>query len=83
MHYDHFPRGAHDPDPETRTLGNCVATCPECNLFAAHHFDTPYEAKRKRLIRKNGPIEGRKRKAKIVTRKQPWPKRAMQKRVKI
>lgn len=43
VQFDHYPRGAHDPHPETRSLGNCVACCPECNQFAANHTDKQVE----------------------------------------
>lgn len=49
VNFDHWPRGAHDPSPETRSLGNCVATCPECNQYANNKHDTPREAKMKRV----------------------------------
>lgn len=73
VQYDHYPRGAHDPHPETRSIDNCVATCPACNAWAAHHTDTPREAKMKRVqanvgrlamqldrpVKKPGSIRGR------------------------
>jgi hypothetical protein len=40
---DHFPRGAHDPHPETRTAANCVVCCKRCNQFAANHTDKQRE----------------------------------------
>ena len=49
VQFDHFPRGAHDPHPDTRTLGNCVATCPECNQYAANHTDKQVEQRIKNL----------------------------------
>lgn len=49
VNYEHWPRGAHDPHPETTTLGNCWAICPACNQYANNHFDTPGEQKIKRL----------------------------------
>lgn len=77
VHLDHYPRGAHDPHPDTRSLGNCVVTCPKCNLYAAHNFDTPFEAKLKRSLRKRGlGTKPPKTKARVP---QPanhkWPKR--------
>lgn len=56
VHLDHYPRGAHDPDPATVTLDNCVVTCPACNLYAARHFDIQSEAKIKRVRRRAGLI---------------------------
>lgn len=52
VQFDHYPRPAHDPDPETRSLGNCLATCPTCNQTAGHKVDTPREAKIKRVSRR-------------------------------
>lgn len=49
VHYEHYPRGAHDPDPETVEIGNCTAVCPECNLWAANHIDKQIEQKIKNL----------------------------------
>jgi hypothetical protein len=40
---DHYPRGAHDPHPETRTASNCVVCCPRCNQWAANHTDKQRE----------------------------------------
>lgn len=49
VQYDHYPRGAHDPHPDTRTIGNCVACCPACNQFAANHTDKQVEQKIKNV----------------------------------
>lgn len=49
VNYEHYPRGAHDPDPETRTLANCTAICPECNQHANNRHDTPREQKIKNI----------------------------------
>lgn len=49
VQFDHYPRGAHDPHPDTRTLGNCTACCPACNQYAANHTDKTVEAKMKRV----------------------------------
>lgn len=43
VNYEHYPRGAHDPHPDTRTLGNCTAICPQCNQFANNKHDTQRE----------------------------------------
>ena len=56
VQFDHWPRGAHDPHPETRTAGNCVVCCPRCNQYANNKFDTPREAKMKRLDKKRGRL---------------------------
>jgi len=40
---DHFPRGAHDPHPDTRTAANCVVCCPAHNQYAANHTDKQRE----------------------------------------
>lgn len=47
VNYEHYPRGAHDPHPDTRTLANCTAICPKCNKFANNKHDTPREQKTK------------------------------------
>lgn len=49
VHFDHWPRPARDPHPDTRKLGNCLATCPGCNMRANNLHDTPREAKMKRV----------------------------------
>lgn len=49
---DHYPRPAHDPHPDTTTIGNCVAVCKECNRWANNNIDTPREAKIKRVARR-------------------------------
>lgn len=49
VQFEHYPRGAHDPHPDTRSLGNCWATCPECNQWAANHTDKQVEQKVKNL----------------------------------
>ena len=54
VNYEHWPRGAHDPAPETVTLANCTAICEACNQWANHHHDTPREAKMKRVTEKRG-----------------------------
>lgn len=46
-HFDHWPRPARDPDPETRTAKNCVHTCAHHNLRANNKIDTPREQKMK------------------------------------
>jgi hypothetical protein len=54
VQFDHYPRGAHDPHPDTVTIGNCTACCPECNQYAANNTDKAVEAKIKRVRRKHG-----------------------------
>lgn len=65
---DHYPRGAHDPHPDTRSAGNCVVCCPRCNQYAAAHTDTPREAKMKRIARKRGPQDQRRKTKPIPSR---------------
>lgn len=66
---DHYPRGAHDPHPDTRTAGNCVVCCPEHNQYAANHTDKAVEAKIKRVRRKHGLApDNRKPKPKMRSR---------------
>lgn len=49
VNYEHYPRGAHDPHPETRQIGNCTAICPHCNQYANNKHDTPREQKIKNV----------------------------------
>lgn len=56
---DHYPLPAHAD--ASNTLENCVAVCPECHRFKTRIFDIPAEAKIKRLVRKHGPIESRRK----------------------
>ena len=52
VEFDHYPRGAHDPHPDTKTAGNCVACCPGpggCNQYAANHTDKQVEQRIKNL----------------------------------
>lgn len=84
VQYDHWPLGAHAEN--SATLENCSATCPRCNQYAANHTDKAVEAKIKRIVRRNGPVELRKRKAPIRNRgftqgpKAKWPKQSFPKR---
>lgn len=80
VNYEHWPRGAHDPHPDTVKIGNCTAICPQCNAWANNKHDTPREQKIKnvsydhalhqaRMARKAGadvadPIKPRGRQAK-------------------
>lgn len=88
VNYEHYPRGAHDPSPETIQIGNCTAICPQCNQFAANHTDKAVEAKIKRIRQKHGidPVR-RKHKPKPIRSpgfrkgaKQSWPSRKIPKR---
>lgn len=82
---DHYPRGAHDPHPETRTAANCVVCCPACNQYAANHTDKKVEAKIKRIRKKHG-LDPATRKHRPKPIPQPknfkWPSRPMSKRKK-
>lgn len=65
---DHYPRGAHDPHPDTRMAGNCVVCCPAHNQYAANHTDKAVEAKMKRIARKHGHVpDTRKPRKKIAS----------------
>ena len=68
VEYDHFIRAADGGDA---SLENCRAVCPECHAWKTRKVDTPGAAKSKRIIRRNGPVELRKRKHPI-----PQPKNA-------
>jgi hypothetical protein len=90
VHYDHYPLPAHDPNPATRTLENCVATCPQCNMHAAYTEDIQREWKIKRIRRKHGldPDTRKPRKAlksqgfAKPKEKHKWPKRKLPSRPK-
>jgi hypothetical protein len=59
VNYEHYPRGAHDPHPDTRSLKNCWAVCPECNQYAANHTDKQVEQRVKNLSYDNALHEAR------------------------
>lgn len=61
---DHYPLPAHAD--ASNTLENCVAVCPECHRFKTRTFDIPAEAKIKRVVRKHGPIESRRKPKAII-----------------
>lgn len=66
---DHYPRGAHDPHPDTRMAKNCIVCCPAHNQFAANHTDKAVEAKIKRVRRKHHlDPDTRKPRKKILSR---------------
>lgn len=70
---DHYPLPAHAEN--SNTLENCWCVCKSCHSYKTRNFDIPYEAKRKRLLRKSGPVEQRKRKQPIPKPKNhKWPK---------
>lgn len=73
VQFDHYPRGAHDPAPETRLLDNCVACCPTHNQYAANHTDKAVEAKIKRVRRRHG-LDPDTRKPKPKMRSRPFAK---------
>ncbi len=75
---DHYPLPAHAGN--SNTLDNCWCICKSCHSFKTRTFDTPYEAKRKRLLRKAGPVELRKRKVKIPTPAKRLTSRPFEKR---
>jgi len=72
VQYDHWPLPAHAEN--SNGLENCMAVCPQCHLFKTRTFDTPAEARIKRIRRSNGPVEDRKVKRKIAQPvKAKWP----------
>lgn len=73
VEYDHWPLPATDEG--SGVLENCVACCPRCHHFKSANYDTPMQAKGKRIRRANGPVEDRRKKAQIKTRKSIWPSR--------
>lgn len=75
VNYEHWPRGAHDPHPETVTIGNCTAICPECNTHANNRHDTPREAKMKRVKHSHAIHEARMAQKAGLDVSEPAPKR--------
>jgi 5-methylcytosine-specific restriction endonuclease McrA len=75
---DHYPLPAHAEG--SNTLENCWCICKVCHLFKTRTFDTPFEAKLKRSLRKRGlGPKPPKVKAKIPSpakRANPIPQRA-------
>ena len=70
--YDHFIRAADGGD---NSLENCRAVCADCHSWKTCNIDTPGAAKAKRIERKHGPKELRKRKQPIPQPKvSQWPK---------
>ncbi len=82
VQFDHYPRGAHDPHPDTRSLDNCVACCPAHNQYAANHTDKQREWKIKDVRRKHGLDPDERRKSPPIKSRgfgkqsRPFPKRA-------
>lgn len=79
VEYDHWPLPATDEG--SGILENCVACCPRCHHYKSANYDTPMQAKGKRIRRANGPAdERRKTPHPIRTRKTNWPKGTFQRR---
>ncbi len=72
VEFDHYPLGAHAEG--SNTLENCVCACKRCNQWAANHTDKRIEAKIKRIVRANGPLDLRRKKIKIPQWPDSWPK---------
>ncbi len=72
--FDHYPLPAHAEG--SNTLENCQAVCRPCHKHKSATFDTPFEAKLKRSLRKRGlGSKPPKPKAKIAKpTKSQWPK---------
>lgn len=72
---DHYPKPAHADG--SAGLENAVVCCKSCHSYKTRKFDIPVEAKIKRIQRKNGPVEGRRRPRKPIPQpaKTNWPKR--------
>lgn len=62
--HDHYPLGAHAEG--SNTLENDVVCCPAHNQYAANHTDKRIEAKLKRIQRKHGPKEDRRKTKKPI-----------------
>ncbi len=73
--FDHYPEPAHVEG--SNRLENCMAVCRVCHKHKTATFDTPFEAKLKRSLRKRGlGTKPPKVKAKIPTpANYQWPKR--------
>lgn len=80
VQYDHYPAPATDEGSDT--LENCVACCLRCHAMKTANYDIPMQAKGKRIRRKRGPVEDRRRTKAIPSRQSPMPSRPFQKRVK-
>lgn len=72
VQHDHYPLGAHHPD--SATLENDVVCCPKCNQYAANHTDKKVEAKIKRVRRKHGLDEDRRKPRPKMRSRSQWPK---------
>lgn len=51
---DHYPLPAHAEGSDK--LENAVVCCKSCHSYKTRKFDIPYEAKRKRLLKKAGVL---------------------------
>lgn len=51
---DHYPLPAHAEGSDK--LENAVVCCKSCHSYKTRKFDIPYEAKRKRILKKAGVI---------------------------
>lgn len=76
VQFDHFILASEGGD---NSLDNCRAVCPSCHSWKTRKIDTPKAAKIKRIARKNGPIELR-RKTKPLPSRQ-WPKRQIRREI--
>lgn len=47
VEFDHWPLPATDPGSDT--LDNCVAVCKTCHMHKTNTYDTPMQAKGKRI----------------------------------
>lgn len=65
VEFDHYPLPATDEGSDA--LDNCVAVCPSCHRHKTRTYDTPMQAKGKRI----------RDKAAGVRNKSNWPKRPM------
>lgn len=60
---DHYPLPAHAEGSDN--LENAVVCCKSCHSYKTRNFDIPAEAKIKRIVRKAGPVELRRKTKKI------------------
>lgn len=59
VQFDHYPSPATDPGSDT--LDNCVACCKTCHGFKTRAYDTPMQAKGKRIRDRHVGIKKRRR----------------------
>lgn len=59
VQFDHYPAPAMDRGSDT--LDNCAAVCPSCHKFKTRTYDTPMQAKGKRVRDRHLGIKSRRK----------------------